>query len=303
MTFIEIARYLIWVTGFCCVFSANANTGANHLNILTSIKPLALIAQEILGEHGRVNTLLPITGSPHDYPLKISDVRNLHKADLVLWVGPELETFLAQPLGNLSEAKTLSVFGLPGLFWPESELHDVLATENHLHERDPHLWLDPRNAAIVARAIAQKLGVIRPELTPVFLANAERFALEMETLDQRLSAELAPIKQEGFAVYHEGYLHFVDRYQLRQLGYVTYAPERRPGAKHLYQLRQSLIGRASCLFIEPYYDSGGARKMAKELGLRIGVLDPIGGEHIQTYEQLLIALAGEFLACLKAQPT
>ena len=62
--------------------------------MVTSIKPLALIAQEIAGDKVSVENLLPVKASPHDYPLRVSDIRRLQDADLVLWVGPSLETFL-----------------------------------------------------------------------------------------------------------------------------------------------------------------------------------------------------------------
>ncbi|MDF3013749.1 MAG: zinc transporter substrate-binding protein, partial [Cellvibrio sp.] len=89
------------------------------LQILASIKPLALIAQEVAGDQAEVTTLLPITASPHDYPLKMSDHKRLRAADMVLWIGPELESFLARPLANLPTDKLVTGYRLAGLHWPE----------------------------------------------------------------------------------------------------------------------------------------------------------------------------------------
>lgn len=271
-----------------------------ELTILTSIKPLALIAQEVAGERARVDVLLPIKASPHDYPLKVSDIRRLKSADIVLWIGPELESFLRRPLSNLSPDRLLTSYDLAGLNWPQgkSQYQDEGSESHHHHTHDPHLWLDPRNAIVIARALANRLERLDEVHAGEYLANAERFAAAMERLDQRLLTDLAIVKRKGFAVYHEGYLHFVARYGLNQLAYVTVTPERRPGAKHLYQLRKLVKNKSDCLFIEPYYDHQNAQDLARELEVQLAIIDPIGEEQVTSYQQLLEYMAQAFLACL-----
>ncbi len=270
------------------------------LQILASIKPLALIAREVAGEKAEVDTLLPVTASPHDYPLKMSDHRRLREAGLVIWVGPELESFLARSLANLSHEKVISAYHLAGIHWPD--LSNVTAGHqhaNHQHRNgDPHLWLDPRNAEVIAQAVAAKLAGFDPQSASDYRANAARFVARVRELDQRLNRELGVIRSEGFAVYHEGYSHFVSRYGLHQVGYVTYTPERRPGAKHLKELENVLEQEGKCLFVEPYYQVESIENMARSLGLHIGVLDPIGDQQVSSYQSLLEKLASSFLACL-----
>jgi zinc transport system substrate-binding protein len=268
------------------------------LQVLASIKPLALIAQEVAGDQADVSTLLPITASPHDYPLKMSDHKRLREADLVLWIGPEMESFLARPLATLAEDKLITSYQLSGLHWPE------VAMDEHHHNKhahlgnDPHLWLDPRNAVVIAQAVAARLAQLQPASAAQFHANAERFGTATALLDKQLAQQLAPVNEVGFAVYHEGYGHFVGRYGLHQLAYVTYTPERRPGAKHLQELRALLVAEGECLFMEPYYKAQGMEEMAESLQLRIGFLDPIGDQQISSYQQLLQQLSDSFLTCL-----
>lgn len=267
--------------------------------ILASIKPLALIAQEVAGDKAQVDTLLPITASPHDYPLKMSDHRRLHDADLVLWVGPQLESFLGRSLANMPPAKVITTYDLPDLFWPPSIENDGHQHANHQHTGgDPHLWLDPRNAQVIARLLATKLAAIDPPSAKDYQANAARFISRAMQLDQQLSRQLAPVRAQGFAVYHEGYSHFVGRYGLHQVGYVTYAPERRPGARHLKELQGVLKQEGKCLFVEPYYQVESIETMAKSIGLKIGILDPIGDQQVSSYQRLLEKLGQSFLTCL-----
>ena len=270
------------------------------LQLLASIKPLALIAQEVAGDQIEVATLLPITASTHDYPLKMSDHKRLRAADMVLWIGPEMESFLARPLANLPADKLITSYELSNLHWPEEAADDDDHQHaNHSHTgKDPHLWLDPRNAAAIAQAVAERLTQLQPESAPVFRANAERFAVSMKALDQQLAQQLAPVKNIGFAVYHEGYSHFVSRYGLHQVAYVTYTPEQRPGAKHLKMMREVLAKEGKCLFMEPHYKVRAMDDMAADLKLRIGLLDPIGDQQVSSYQQLLEQLGQSFSRCL-----
>jgi zinc transport system substrate-binding protein len=272
-----------------------ACTSQAKLLVLSSIKPLTLIAQEITGANADVDTLLPATASHHDYPLKVSDYGRLQKADVVLWIGPDLESFLQKPSANLPPEKVITAYGLVGMHWPEgaTDAHD----ERH-HAHDPHLWLDPRNAVLVATAVAEKLIKIDSANAKQYRANLQLFSEHMQQLDERLRISLKPLSGAGFAVYHEGFAHFVGRYGLHQLDYVALTPEQKPGAKHMHQLREKLAKEGRCLFLEPYNNMQAARDLAQELKLDVGTLDALGAQGASTYAQLLEQMAAAFSACL-----
>ena len=263
-------------------------------SVLSSLKPLTLIAQEITGTTADVDTLLPVTASHHNYPLKMSDYARLQKADVILWVGPELESFLQKPVANLPRAKIITAYALAGMHWPAK----FAGGDEHHHEHDPHLWLDPRNAILVAQALTATLAQVDAANAAQYRANLALFVAKVITLDEKLQASLKPLAGVGFAVYHEGFGHFVSRYGLKQLDYVTFTPEQKPGAKHMHQLREKLAKEGKCLFLEPYNDMQATRELAQDLHLRIGTLDALGMQGAATYEQLLAQMAEAFSACL-----
>jgi zinc transport system substrate-binding protein len=264
--------------------------------VLSSIKPLTLIAQEIAGHCATIDTLLPETASPHNYPLKVSDHSRLQKANVVLWIGSELESFLQQPLSSLPASQRITAYELPGLYWPTEEAH--ADNDGHHHARDPHLWLDPRNAIVIAQALGEKLAEIDNKNKLIYMANLQTFIAKTTKLDAALITQLKPFAGRGFAVYHEGYSHFVNHYGLYQLNYVTFTPEQKPGAKHLHQLRKILSREGHCLFLEPYYEQQSMRDLAKELNLKLGILDALGSQDVNSYEQLLARMANAFSHCL-----
>jgi len=265
--------------------------------VLSSLKPLTLIAQEITGTTAAVDTLLPATASHHNYPLKMSDHARLQKADVILWIGPALESFLQKPVANLPAAKVITAYELGGMNWPRESLLQG-ATDGHHHEHDPHLWLDPRNAIVVAQALTTTLTQVDAANATQYRANLAIFITKVTALDQKLQASLKPLAGVGFAVYHEGFGHFVSRYGLHQLDYVTFTPEQKPGARHMHQLRKKLAKEGKCLFLEPFNDMQSARELAQELHLNLGTLDALGTQGAASYLQLLEQMAGAFSACL-----
>ncbi len=270
-----------------------------ELQVLASIKPLGLIAEAVAGDSAQVRVLLPASASPHDYPLRASDMRLLEAADLVVWVGPELESFLQRPLRGVPGQRQLTLQTLSGLVWPEGS-HGHRHGDHH-HERDPHLWLNPHNAVVVAASLASSMADLDPDNAEVYRANSRHFAEEMEALDTQLRQAMSPLADRGFAVYHDAYGHFVSRYGLLQLGHVTVTPERRPGARHLHRLRGQLRDNAVCLFAEPHYDMRMVEDLARELRLRVGTLNPLGDQEVTSYRQLMENLAADFSACLAGE--
>ncbi len=268
----------VWLSGFCT---------AAELLVVTSIRPLALLAGEILGDDGRVESILPGNTSPHHYALKVSDMARLQKADLVLWVGPALERFLVKPLQTVAEERRLSLAAT-----------ETLKQSIEGAGKDPHIWLSPRNGILLAGAIAEQLSLTAPASAEIFRQRAKDLITRLHRLDDQLQRRFATLTEKGFGVYHNGYSHFVQAYGLHQIVAVTETPERPPGARHLYEVRRQLGQKnANCLFIEPYYRSKAAENLAAELGLPLLSLDPLGME-ATTYEGLLNQLAEGFSKCL-----
>jgi zinc transport system substrate-binding protein len=259
------------------------------VRVVASIRPLALIANDLLGPLADVDVLVPGGASPHDYSLKVSDVRRLRAADLVVWMGPEMERFLEKPLAGLPSERVLSL---------GSRLD---ARDSGDHDHDLHQWLDPRLAKIMAKAVAARLQGLYPGLSEQIEARLEQQLASYDRLHHDVIEVLAPVRDVGFVVEHRGYDLFVNAFGLNQLGWLSATPEQPPGARHLYELEQRLRdSSARCLFMEYAHQSDGARNLARQLELRAQTLD-ILGHNAQSYEQLLRQLAHDVKDCL-AQP-
>ena len=286
--------------------------------ILASIKPLAMIAAAVAGDEFEVRTLLPSSSSPHDYALRFSDRSALLEADLVLWVGPGMETPLAKLLkpGALKAQQVLQAGELPQLAWPQSSNKESFNSEpskkessnkephqhNHYSHatRDPHIWLNPDNAVQIAQAVLAHLVKISPEKKAELEANFSEFVAKVTNLTKITRERTGPIKTTGFLVVHDGFRHWVDYYQLRQLGAVRQSSGAGHGLKHRAELI-ALQGQVSCIFSEPQLPLEWASQLAEPIKARIGVLDPMGQDialEKDSYIQLMMLMADNLVACL-----
>ncbi|MGY5451224.1 zinc ABC transporter substrate-binding protein ZnuA [Agarivorans sp. MS3-6] len=279
-----------------------APSWASKPNILVSIKPLQLIVTSLTEGQLEVDYLISPNVSPHDYALRPSDVRRIRQADLVIWVGEELEPFLTKPLSQTNTLQ-LTLLQLKGLNLIEGqEGHDHHQHGDHHHEVDPHIWLGLAETRVIAAAISQQLMALQPQSKKLLEQQLARFNQRLDSLEQEIMEQLAPVKQQGYFVFHDGYSYFERQFGLNRLGEFTINPQRRPGAKTLQSIRQQLEqGSARCIFAEPQFDGALLENISKDSGAQISLLDPLGisvEQDAQGYFALLRQLANTYHECL-----
>ncbi len=280
--------------------------------VVTSIPPLHSLVAAVTAGVTEPHLLVPNGASPHAYALRPSDRRALSEADLIVWVGPDLEFFLEKALASGSRARHLEMTALPGLLrLParhggkfEGAGHDHEPPGDHRHHDglDPHVWLDPDNARVLLGAVAAALVEIDPANAARYHANrlaAEReLAVTVDTIERRL----APIKRRPYVVFHDAYRYFEQHFGLNAVAAVTVSPEQRPGARRLSEIRESIrASGAHCVFTEPQFEPSMVRVVTEDTGARSGELDPLGAGLTPgpgLYPRLLERLALSLEECL-----
>ncbi|RPH22870.1 zinc ABC transporter substrate-binding protein ZnuA [Buttiauxella warmboldiae] len=306
---------------FLCAALATAFLGAAALPaqaaVVASIKPLGFIAAAIADGVTTTEILLPDGASAHDYALRPSDVKRLQSADLVVWVGPEMEAFMQKSVGQLAEPKKVQLAALPGVKpllmkgadddAHDHEGHDHSAEngdDGHHHgEYNMHIWLSPKIARLSAVAIHDKLVELMPQNSAKLNANLRTFELGLANIDKQVGSELAPLKGKGYFVFHDAYGYFEKQYGLKSLGHFTVNPEIQPGAQRLHDIRTQLVEqKAVCVFAEPQFRPAVINAVARGTNVRSGTLDPLGIEvklAKDSYMQFLSGLANQYASCLK----
>lgn len=291
-----------------------APAAATGPKVVASVAPVASLAAAVMRGIGTPDVLLPAGASPHSYALRPSDARSLANADLILWVGEALETFLEEPLEalarpdavvELSEADGLVLYqGRTGGIWgDDGHGQEEKAGHDHGHDGlDPHLWLDPRNAAAIVDRIAAALVQRDPSNADAYRSNAAAAKADIAALDRELATALEPLRDRPYVVFHDAYQYLEKRYGLTPLGAVTIGPDRSPGARRLGRLRDEIRARgAACAFREPQFAPRVLDSLGADTGIRIGVLDPLGAGIAAApdgYARLMRSLAAALAACL-----
>jgi zinc transport system substrate-binding protein len=266
--------------------------------VVVSIAPLHSLVAGIMAGVGEPVLMVRGYASPHEYQLRPSDAEHLSRAELVVWVGEALESFLKKPLASLaSGARVLSVLQIQGLtllparvggaWQPHAEHahHQAADTGQESHWRglvakgslDPHVWLDPGNAARIVEAVTAELVTLDPGNAPIYEANRIRMLARLAMLDRELQALLRPVQKTPYVVFHDAYQYFEHHFGLNGVGSILVNPDRRPGARRLTELRQRIreLG-ARCLFSEPQFESALVATVTEDTGVRMGSLDPLG---------------------------
>lgn len=288
-----------------------------HANVVASIKPVGFIASAIADGVTPVEVLLPDGASEHDYALRPSDVKRLQNADLVVWVGPEMEAFMTKSTAALPEKKNLEIVQIPGVKTMllrggedddhddhEAAEHDHDAEHHHHHgEFNMHLWMSPEIAQKTAVAIHEKLLELMPQDKAKLDANLQHFEAELADTDKRIISQLAPVKDKGYFVFHDAYTYFEKHYGLSPTGHFTVNPEIQPGAQRLHQIRTQLVEKkAVCVFAEPQFRPAVIDAVARGTQVRKGTLDPLGTDISlgkDSYVKFLSQLSSQYETCLK----
>ena len=274
--------------------------------VVASIQPVHSLVTNVMQGVGEPALLLPGGASPHDHQLKPSAARAIDAAQAVFWIGPELEGFLVKPLANVQSGRVVALIDAPGVKTLPLRGGGVWEAHAHDHDRatgrDPHIWLDPVNAAAMARQIAATLGEIDPGHRGDYERNGTALLERLTQWQDRLDAELAPIKPLPYVVFHDAYQYFEQRFGLNAVGSVVLDPAQRPGAQRLTAIRTRIRDReARCVFSEPQFQPALVATVIAGSDARVGVLDPLGAElpsGPDAYFQLLQGLADALRGCL-----
>ncbi|WP_018955090.1 zinc ABC transporter substrate-binding protein ZnuA [Thioalkalivibrio sulfidiphilus] len=299
--------------------------------VVVSIKPVHDLVTGVTEGVTEPVLLVPGGASPHDYALRPSEMRALQQARVVIWVGPELETFLQRPLAGLNPGihRITLIEDVELVLHPVREggiwdVHDHGHEHNHGHSHghdhrhehdhhhhsghhhhgahDAHVWLSPENARRIVTHVAGVLAELDSDNAAAYEANRDRMLARLEQLDEELRARLAPVREAPFIVFHDAYQYFERHYGLTPAGSITVDPSRAPGARRIQEIRQRVgQSEALCVFSEPQFRPAIVATVIEGTQARTGVLDPLGADlpsGPEGYEALLRNLAQSLVECL-----
>lgn len=271
--------------------------GSGEFTVVASFYPVYLFTLNVVsGLDGirAVNLTPPTTGCLHDYQLTTEDMRTLSEADALVINGAGMETWLDQIREQYEDL-------------PVIDGSEGIALLPSVHGEDginPHIWLDPRNAAAMSLTIGRELSALLPDRAAELQANAEAFARALRSLDEVVRTGLVALKRRDIVTFHEAFPYFAEAYGLNVIAVVAIEPDEALSPKMLSDLVERIQKAGTPpLFTEPQYSDAAVRAIVTETGAQVYELDPLvtgdgdprGYEEgtIRNMETLLLALGGE----------
>ena len=289
------------------LFTSTAVATAD-VKVVASIKPVHSLVASVMQGVSEPGLLVKGAGSPHTYSLKPSQAKELQAADIVFWMSHDLEAFLENSIESIAKnAKAVSLMDSHGLiklnfreggaFDAHDHGHDDHGDDkhddhghdkhdDHGHDKhddhghdevDPHVWLDPQNAKSLVHEIEEHLAEIDPSNAVKYAANAKAVMKKLDALTKEIEADLKPIRERGYVVFHDAYQYFEKRFGVSAVGSITVSPEILPGAERVSELRDKVKSlNASCVFSEPQFEPKLVKTITENTDASTGVLDPLG---------------------------
>ena len=271
-----------------------------EISVVTSIKPLHSLTSYIMEGVGEPELIIDGVASPHNFQIKPSHAKMLQNADLVIWIGDDLESFLPTALKSIPKDavvfELLDQSGLKKLKFREKNIfeghddhghdehakkeddHDDHGHDDHGHGHgsfDPHIWLDPANAKVIVKKITNQLSKIDKDNASTYKANSKKVIKDLDGLIKEVKNEIN--KDASFVVFHDAYQYFEKRFGLNVIGALTVNPDVMPGAEQLSEIREVIEHeKAKCIFSEPQFNPNIINSIASDTGVKTGVLDPLG---------------------------
>ena len=245
--------------------------------VFVSIAPLGYFTERIAGRNLTVSVLIAPGGNPHTYTPTPRQVVRLSRGGLLLCAGSDFEQIIASKLAWDDQLRVVNLAAY------------VEARGRREEDVDHHIWMSPRIAKTLAAGICLELCEMDPPHTDEYRNNLRKLHGDLDGLDARFTKAFAPLKGKTFFVFHPAFGYFARDYGLSQEAIEREGKS--PGPKH----RSALIARAKAsgakvIFVQPQFSRQAADIIAKEIGGKVVVLDPLSADYINNIEHIAAEL-------------
>lgn len=273
---------------------------AEDFNVVATVKPVHSLVAGVMQGAGQPGLIMRTGASPHHYTLRPSERRALARASLIIWVGPELETFMPRILNSLPEAtQQLALLEAEEITrLPARSIHRHHGEGQHV---DPHIWLSSANAHVMVDAIADRLISMDAAHAHIYQENRKNLHERISGIDKHIRQRLSG-KTSAYLSYHDAYQYFEKAYGLNNAGFVSASEEVSPGAKYVHKLRGRIRDQQlHCLVYEAPNRPALVDTLTDGLAVDVIELDAIGIRQqagVQAWFAIMNTLADGFEACL-----
>jgi zinc transport system substrate-binding protein len=290
-----ISRMMLACACLCLLTAPGAAAASGPMTVAATILPLADFCQKIGGDLVKVQVLIPPGASPHAFEPAPSVMARASQARVFVFIGAGLEPWATKLLSSRGSKDLVVVEAaqdIPLLGMTESHHgHDEAEAQEHAGHApgqkgahaahpggNPHIWLDP----VLTQGICKKIVTAFIDADPAhreqYEANYKDYVAQLAALDQEIKQHARQWRLRDYVSFHPAFSYFAQRYGLNDVGTIETSPGREPTPRHLQDLVTAIRHYGiKVVFAEPQLNPRVAEVIAQEAGVKVLMLDPMGG--------------------------
>ena len=285
-----------------------------EVKVVATIKPIHSLVAGVMDGLGSPSLIVDGSNSPHNFSLKPSHAKMIEDAEIIFWVGEDLETFMIKSLESIANNATkVSFMDLDNITKLKFKEENILEVEGYDDDHDDHddhdkhadgefdahIWLDPKNAIEIVNEIAKTLSLKDPNNKNVYYSNAEKLNHSLNELIKKINLSIN--KDARFIVFHDAYQYFEKRFDVSSAGALILNEEALPSAKKVSEIHKIIKKQnINCIISEPQFNPNIIKSIAQDSSILIGSFDPLGSSfdtNKNLYFEMILSLSNSLKDC------
>lgn len=265
---------ILLIAAVGCGNQEDTQPKADKLKVVTTFYPMYDFTKNVAGDKAEITMLLEAGTDTHGYEPSAKEVTAISDADIFIYNSEEMEVWVPSVLDSIDTENTVVVNASEGI----SLLESIEDPDEHDHEVDPHIWLDPVRAQEEVSNIKEGLIAADPENKEMYETNAISYNEKLQALDQEFEKAFSEATKRTFVTQHAAFAYLADRYNLEQVSIAGISTEQEPSPAKLAEL-QDYVKENGIDYI--YYAEASssqiAETLANETGTELEILNPVEG--------------------------
>ncbi|MCX6255960.1 MAG: zinc ABC transporter substrate-binding protein [Bacteroidia bacterium] len=254
--------------------------------ITVSIAPFKYFVEEIAGDDFTVNVMVPAGSNPHIYEPFPEQINKLRKSIAYIsngYLGFEI-TWLDRFYETNRTMKRLSL---------SVKIDPLISGQHregdHIEGADPHYWVSPKCAMIMASSVREFLGELNPSQKQKYEANYQTLALKIQEVDKKAKELFSGVQNRSFMIYHPNLGYLARDYGLEEIP-VEYEGKEPPPSRLKELIDRARKDKLKTIFVQREYDTKNAKAIAHEIGAKVKIIDPLSEDWQKATMDIIIAV-------------
>ena len=262
-----------------------------EIKVVTTTTVIYDLVKEIGKEKVKVDYICRGDQDPHFLEILPSNMLKLRNAELVFKIGLGLEMWLQQIIDGSRNDKLKLIDLSKDIEKKEVPTGKIDASQGDVHPYgNPHYWLDPENAKIMAKNICEALSDESPDNAEYFKKNLDDYTAKLNSKIVEWKTKMSNLKGKPIITYHKSWVYFVEKFGIKVVGQVEPKPGIPPTPSHNAELVNEIKKTGvKIILMENYYSDNAPNQLARTTGTKVvKVANAVyGQEGINSYIQMM----------------